>query len=347
VIDSVPDGLRVIDQDYRVVQANQAFCQQVGRSMEEIIGQPCYALSHLRGEPCAATLVCCPLHELTAKEGPLVFRDHHHNVCGVETPVEVAAARFVSGDRALVVEVIRDLAQEMKFSQEQKLSELGLLAAGVAHEIRNPLSSIHLSINAIEKVLGQSASKEALNDIMIIDKEIDRCIEVTDRLLKLTMTDTVGSDLIEIDRLVHEVMSLLRYEATQLGISVEIDIDRGLRLVGSDGDMRMIVLNLAQNAIHALPKGGCFKIAGRSLEHSIELTFEDNGVGIPPEDMPYIFHPFWSRRADDVRGTGLGLSICKAIVKSHGGKISAESEFGGGTRFLVTLPNADTKETAA
>lgn len=339
LIDAMPDGLRVIDSDFYTIKANRAFCDQLGLSMDEVVGHPCYAASHRRSEPCAATLVTCPLIELNEGGDPVTCRHHHEKKDGSTLFVEVAAARLSGpgdGSRtSLIVEVVRDLEQEMLLSHEQKLSELGLLAAGVAHEILNPLSSIRLGLRQT------SPGEEGFPDqLRIIDAEIDRCIEVTDRILKLA-APAGWPQLLSWNDIVPEVMSLLAFEAQSCRVAVEFDLAHDLRVVAPDSELRMLVVNLAQNAFHAMPSGGRLRIEGRKTPLDVSLSFSDTGVGVRSEDYVRIFQPFWSRRADGVKGTGLGLSICRAIVQRLGGSIHVESDAGKGSRFVVRLRAAE------
>jgi PAS domain S-box-containing protein len=339
LIDAMPDGLRVIDSNFRTVKANRAFCRQLGLSMGEAVGRPCYAVSHRRDEPCASTLVTCPLTELQNDDQPITCRHHHERKDGSAFFVEVAAARLPGVEsglsRNLIVEVVRDLEQEMKLSHEQKLSELGLLAAGVAHEILNPLSSIRLGLRQTSQ--GEENSADQLR---VIDAEIDRCIEVTDRILKLA-APTGLPQLLSWNDIVPEVMSLLAFEAQSCHVAVEIDLAHDLRVIAPDSELRMLVFNLAQNAFHAMPSGGRLRIEGRKTPLETSLSFADTGVGVRSEDYVRIFQPFWSRRADGVKGTGLGLSICRATVQRLGGAIHVESDAGKGSKFIVRLRAAE------
>ena len=346
IIDAMPDGVRVIDADYKVVNANAAFLDQSGRAMAEIVGQPCYASSHSRTEPCPATLVTCPLVELSGRSKPTVFRHRHIDAHGKEIPVEVSAATLAldSGDgcaKRLIVEVIRDLSTDLKLSQEQRLSELGLLAAGVAHEIHNPLASIQFGLASLKRSLSSVVDDGSSERIRLIEGEISRCIDVTSRLLKLSQGPGERRELVVLNDIVRDVLSLLNAEALNRGCEFEIDMAPELRVVASDSEMRMLVLNLAQNALHAMPQGGTLTVSGRRGEDDIVLTFADTGVGIAAENLVRIFDPFWSRRADGVQGTGLGLSICREIVKGSAGQIRVESKKGEGARFFVRLPSAD------
>lgn len=345
LIDAIPDGVRVLSEDYTVVKANAAFAAQQGLEPEAIVGQPCYATSHRRSEPCAPTLVTCPLYEIGKGQGALTCRAHHVGSDGADIPVEISAAPLVldtgSGAQRLVIEVIRDLGREMRISQEQRLSEIGLLAAGVAHEIRNPLTSVHLGFASINREISEGRVANVAEYLKLIEAEIERCIDVTSRLLKLSAPADALPELVQVSVAVAEVLSLLRAEALKCGVEVVIDVPSSLRVIASDGELRMVVFNLSQNALHAMPKGGLLEVKGELAGGKVQLTFSDTGVGIAADDLQRIFDPFWSRRADSVQGTGLGLSICREIVKHHKGTIAVRSTLGAGTRFVVTLPSAD------
>lgn len=154
-------------------------------------------------------------------------------------------------------------------------------------------------------------------------------------------------ELVSLTDIVPEVMSLLNAEAEFSQVRVETALEEGLRVLAADNDMRLLVLNIAQNAFHAMPHGGELRIIGRIVGSHVVLVFDDTGVGIRPEDMRRIFEPFWSRRADGVRGTGLGLAICREIVNRAKGRIEVSTEVGQGTRFTISLPCADSTKDAS
>ena len=345
LLDAIPDGVRVIGPDYRVELANRAFLEQQGLPTEQVVGRPCYASSHNRDTPCETTMVTCPLHEVGADRTSVVCRHRHVRADGSDLFVEISAAAVVldgDGDgnhRRMIVESIRDLSQDIALGHAHKLSELGMLAAGIAHEIRNPLSSIRVGLQAM-----QAGSAKVSADVYmeLMQEEIDKCIEVTERLLKLSVPSRGHDTLVELDQLVAEVATLLASDAEQRSIAVAIEPLDSLRVIGSDSDLRMLVLNLLQNAFHAMPEGGRLTIRGRAKEGQAWLTVQDTGCGIAPEDIERIFQPFWSRRADrgGAVGTGLGLSICREIVKAHHGRIEVASRPGEGAAFTVWLPLA-------
>jgi PAS domain S-box-containing protein len=345
VLDAVPDGIRVIDRDFRVVRANRAFCAQAGLSPTDVIGRPCHQVSHGRDEPCVSTLVTCPVVQLRASGESVKFHDRHVRGEGEDIAVEVAAAALTLADREgarlVVVEAIRDLEALAQVSHEQKLSEIDHLATGVAHEIRNPLSSIGLGLRAALGDLELGDTGEALATLKLIEPEIERCLGITSSLLKLSTPSSERVDLVVLDAAIREVLSLMVYEAESDGVAIVLRLEPDLRVIAPDSEMRMVMINLAQNALHAMPHGGQLRIDAFREAGSIVVEVNDDGVGIRPEDIDRIFLPFWSRRADGVRGTGLGLAICRTILRRAGGTLTVASTVGRGSRFTMRLPDAD------
>ena len=346
LIDTLPDGLRVIDENYKVVMANKAYAAQLQEDPAALVGVPCYAA---RGcaEPCPPTLVTCPFTALVGEGQSVKYIDRHLRKDGKDALFEITAARLrVNGSgepRSLVIEEIRDLTEQVRYSQEQRLAEIGQLATGVAHEIYNPLASVRLGLQFIMNRHPEGAGLEpdTYSYLRIVDGSVDKCIEITKRLLNLSQLPSQSTQLVSLSVIAPEVISLLRYEAEQIGVDVALDLGPAdLRVLATDSDMRMLILNLAQNAFHAMPSGGRFVLKGRIEGGNVAIEARDTGGGISPAVLPRIFDPFFSKRADGVEGTGLGLTICKAIVTRHGGTIGAETETGRGATFIVTLPFA-------
>lgn len=346
VIDAAPDGIRVIADDYTVVAANVEFCRQAGRKLEEVVGQPCYLSSHGRSEPCAPTLVVCPLVETrTRKERVKASHIHLDKSTGIAFAAEVAAAEIVGaqdgGRGRLIVESIRNLSQQVQISQEQRLSELGHLAAGVAHEIHNPLASVRLGLRAIERNL-TTQSAETREFMSAVDTEVDRCITVTERLMRLSRLPDERGALVDVAQVARDVAALLRYEAEQRNVEISLSIADNARIVAAEADLGMVLINLMQNALHAMPNGGRLTISADFVpDGDVHIRVADTGVGIPAAHLSEIFHPFWSWRADGSAGSGLGLAICKASTAKWDGRITVRSEVGAGSTFELAFPHAD------
>ncbi len=352
LVDAIPDGIRVIDsENFRIVLDNRAYRDQVGLPpAQSHAGTPCHASSQALATPCPPSMVCCPVHEIGRNGQPCKSLMKFSRADGGERQVEIFAAPLrtqVEGvEKHFVVESIRDLAKLLKFSQEQKLAEMARLATGVAHEIHNPLASIRLALHAMLRATEQDTQlAPVLSEYLkMVNGEIDRCIDVTERLLKLGITPQATAQLVAVNPAVEETLSLLAWEAGEdkVGITTQLEIPTP-RVMATDSELRAVVLNLAQNAIHAMPNGGRLSVSTRQNGEQVEIVFEDTGVGITAEDAPHVFDPFFSHRADGQSGTGLGLSICRSIIEGYGGKIEFDSQPGRGSRFVVRLPEASTR----
>lgn len=351
LVDANPDGIRVIDDQYNVVLANKAYCEHIGITLEQAVSQPCYSC-HRRDKPCIPTLICCPLHELKTETRPLKIHHSHVTTAGREIAVEIFAASMSTHPESetdqpttLIVESIRDLSKTIQISHEHKLSEIGRLAAGVAHEIHNPLASVRLALDASIRFgnRGENDIPKPIHDcLLLVDREVNRCIDVTERLLKLSMFTGVETQIVMVNQAIDETISLLKWEAAEDGVDIQLNLDSSQpRVLANESDLRIIILNLVQNAFHAITGEGVLTISTKRAARQVYLFFEDTGIGIPVENLQRIFDPFFSHRADKTEGTGLGLAITQALVERYNGKISAENKHEGGSRFILSFPDPD------
>lgn len=342
VVDAIPDGVRVIGPDYRVLIVNRAFrAQQRIDPAEDITGRPCYSLSHGRDAPCVPTMVCCPVARLSQDE-PTCRCSHTHIASdGVPVKVELQATRtemMVDGVMVpCVVESIRDLERQSTISQEQRLAEMGMLAAGLAHEVFNPLSSVSLILERLEQEPLDLAAQEYLD---LARAEIESCRQVTQSLLRLAAPGDSAAvpEPVGLSAVMHDTARLLTFEAEQSGCTIHVEAATDCVIAGRDSELRMLVFNLAQNAIHSMPDGGAVTLGCACDGDGVRLWVRDQGVGIAPEDREKVLMPFWTRRADGSQGRGLGLAICVGIVSGMGGTIAIDSTVGTGTTFTVDLP---------
>ena len=367
LVDSLPLGVRVIRQrDMQVLLANRAYFAQLGRRVDEVLGHPCHVSSHARATPCTPTLVVCPVVELSEPGQHLKTVQRHQHADGSPLSVEVHAVCIeLASDSTqpdlrerCIVESVVDLGQAVKVSHEQRLSELGMLAAGIAHEIHNPLASVRLGVQGLlhdlehgrlERHELHPAARHAVavvdDYLRLIDSEIDKCIAVTRRLLQLARAPSSVPQLVDVDTVLGDTLSLLAWdaEARQIEQYCEVGpdvVDRG-RVLADEAELRMVFLNLLQNAHHAMPEGGTLNCRIRLADGQCHVDIEDTGVGMDAAMLERIFDPFFSRRADGVAGTGLGLTIVRGCVERANGTIDVASEPGRGTRFRVSLPLAE------
>ncbi|RTZ60856.1 MAG: histidine kinase [Gammaproteobacteria bacterium] len=348
LIDAIPDGIRVIDSDFNVVLANRAYYELL-KLDKDSTPTKCYEQSHGRDAPCPPTLIACPLHEIRHKgfvSHKSIQTMYDRNGDSISTEVYSAPLFYLHKGKKkwMIVESIRDLQKEIQLSHELKLSAIGQLAAGIAHEIHNPLGSIRLALHAtLRSLSGDNCDKGQVREYLgLVDHEIDRCIDITARLLKLSASATDIPQPVRINKAIKETASLLQWEASQDGIDIELQLDpTDPRVIITDSEIRIVVLNMIQNALHAMPDGGTIQIRSEKSGSQVKIHFIDNGIGISAEDMPHIFDPFFSHRVIEEKGTGLGLTICKTIVERYDGHLHVESAPGKGAHFTMTLPDTD------
>jgi two-component system, NtrC family, sensor kinase len=226
--------------------------------------------------------------------------------------------------------------------QANKLASIGRLAAGVAHEINNPLAIINEKAGLAKDLLSvhkDGADERIIGLIDSIHGAVERCATITRRLLGFTRLGQGNIDQVELKTVVAEVLDFHHKEAEYRSITIDIDMDDDLPPFAVDRNkLQQIFLNLINNAFAAMSDGGYLLITSNRQEpNSVLITVTDDGHGIPERDLKQIFEPFFSTKTDN-GGTGLGLFITYGLVQEMGGKIAVESEVSMGTRFFITLP---------
>jgi len=226
--------------------------------------------------------------------------------------------------------------------QSQKLASLGKMAAGVAHEINNPLTSITINAHLLLEDRGpDDPDRDALT---LIAEETDRCAKIVKGLLEFSRQTPSEATDADLNDIVERALALLEKQATVRNIKVVKDLDKALPFIVVDKNkMQQVVSNLVINACEAMPDGGTLTIATRPGDDGrrIELRVSDTGVGIPKSNMGQLFDPFFTTKS---HGTGLGLAVSYGIVQQRGGTIEVESEVGKGSAFTVKLPLEETAE---
>ncbi len=294
--------------------------------------------------PHAATLLCGGLAVVLALLGEVVL---------------AAFALIAAGVSFLVVRHLIGLvakANEQKYRldqqliQSQKLAAIGELSSGIAHEINNPLAIMGQETEWIKHLLkgdnlqAPGATDELRDSLREIVSQVERCKEITHKLLDFARKKEPLIQAADVNRLIEDMARLVEKEATQNNIKLIRGYDKNLPRVSTDPPLlRQVVLNILNNAAYAIGRDGTITIATRQpTADSIELTFSDTGCGIPKEQLEKIFDPFFTTKPPG-KGTGLGLSISHSIIVKLGGRITAASEIGKGTTFTIHLPVASPK----
>jgi PAS domain S-box-containing protein len=248
---------------------------------------------------------------------------------------------FVSVGRIILVDDITErVSLESQLAQADKLSSIGLLAAGVAHEINTPLAVISSYSQMLAKQLKGDARLSPVLDK--ITQQSFRAAEIANGLLNFSRTSTTEFRETNLNQVIRDTLSLLEHQFKTAQISVDLDLVEELPAIhGNPGKLQQVFLNLLLNAKEAMPAGGRLRVATLVNGH-VEALVSDSGSGIAPEHLKRIYDPFFTTKTTpkpgDRRGTGLGLSVSYGIIQEHAGKIHVESAVGSGTTFHLEFP---------
>ena len=265
-----------------------------------------------------------------------------------DATVNIAVAPLISreGDRIgrlIIFDDITDRAElERKLVQADKLSSIGLLAAGVAHEVNTPLAVISTYAQMLAKQIADDVQKAPL--LEKIARQTFRASEIVNSLLNFSRTSPTEFVSLDLNKVLRETLTLLDHQLTKARIEVQLHLEDKLpRMKGNPGKLQQVFLNLFLNARDAMESGGILSVKTTSPDEShpglVRVEIADSGAGIRPENLPRIFDPFFTTKGAR-KGTGLGLSVSYGIVREHGGDIEVESEPGAGTRFHLSFPEA-------
>ncbi|UCH93560.1 MAG: GHKL domain-containing protein [Candidatus Aminicenantes bacterium] len=238
-------------------------------------------------------------------------------------------------------------SQSMQMVQTEKLRTLGTMAAGIAHELNNPMMGI---LNYVQYCLKHTAADDRRHPVLTdAEKEIRRCIYIVENLLTFSRTETVDrkwQEKVKLASIIDRILRLLSYKISTDHISITKKYAENIPDILSDvNQMEQVFLNLINNALDALKPGNKkeIHIEMQTKGNFLEVTIADTGCGIKPGDLSKIFDPFFTTKEAGM-GTGLGLSVVSSIIREHGGKITCESEPAQGTTFKVFLPISPRKE---
>ena len=258
--------------------------------------------------------------------------------------LNLAIAPLVSKDmqqigRLIIFDDVTDRDElERRLVQADKLSSIGLLAAGVAHEVNTPLAVISTYAQMLAKQISGDDQKSKLLDK--IAKQTFRASEIVNSLLSFSRTSSTEFVEVDLNRIIQDTLSLIDHQLRKSGIETKLHLAPSLPPVkGNSGKLQQVFLNLFLNARDAMEAGGALTVRSWSEDGFARVDIADSGQGIAPEHLARIYDPFFTTKAAR-KGTGLGLAVTYGIVREHGGNIEVESRLGGGSRFHVELPLA-------
>jgi PAS domain S-box-containing protein len=350
LIDALTDAVLVVDAEHRVVAANRRYLEVFGSKRQQITGARCgdavlcpEAATLSDGEPCAA---CLTLRTRKPVQRIRAIPDSE----GKPHRWEATFNPVLDNDGAVthVVEVWRDISErsmlEAQLSHSERLAALGSLAAGVAHEINNPLASVLASVESVQRWLKrtpgipESAVAEVEEVIGACEREIGRMHETTEKLMLLAQPVSVEPSWVNLNNAARDTISLLRYQMRKQQIKCLEELDNDLPDIWCrEGGVRSICMNLMMNAVQAMPDTGRLMVRTRSDGDVVTLEIEDTGPGISMKIIERIWDPFFTTKPVG-KGTGLGLSITRTLVERYGGHIQVRTQVDEGTMFAVELP---------
>ncbi len=336
LVENMPIGLVALDRENKVIAYNAWAESILGRSAGEVIGRPA-------GEVLPDT--CREILGELQRSGRVIEKETECSVStGKTVPLEVIATTLKEegGRPQGSVVLFRDLTEvrqlKAEIARSQRLASIGSLAAGVAHEIRNPLSSIKGFATYFKEKLSGNPEDIKTADIMI--QEVERLNRVIRQLLDLSRPMEIEKKPTRLGPLLDHTVRLIDVHARKRGITVKTDVSPEAPFVMADPDrIKQVLLNLCLNAIEAMQARGTLTLSlGRHNEKMVRVEVSDTGAGIPGDDLENIFDPYYTTKSS---GTGLGLAIVHRIVEAHGGEIRVRSEAGRGTVFIILLPSSD------
>jgi PAS domain S-box-containing protein len=324
IIEASPAGIAVLDEGGRIVSANLAFAALAGADPDALKRKQLLDVVPLDRVPSPAD----GLIELGIVDGR-----------GRERSIQASVAPFSSARGAAVVLVINDItervAMERKLEEKERLASLGIMAAGIAHEVNTPITGISSYAQMLLDATESSDPRYPL--LKKVERQTFRASRIVNSLLKLARNQEVESTPVDVRELVSECLELLRDRTEALRIRVESNGDGAAIVAGSDGELQQVFTNLLQNAIEAMHDGGTLRVTTRLADPWVEVAIDDTGPGIDGAVRERVFEPFYSTK-QRAGGTGLGLSISHEIVRRHGGELSIEDRPDGpGCRFVVRL----------
>lgn len=324
ILSAIGGGILLIDKNAKILWANEmmkeiAGMDLIGKYCEEIWGD-----CDIKGTYIKDNIETITLATFLGK------RDRYFQITtapikGIDGKIE-GYIRFVQD-----ITEIKKLEEQMV--QSEKLASIGRLAAGIAHEIGNPLTSIFSFVQILREMEEDEFKKESLDTIYF---HINRISEILKQLSGFSKMPSGERKECYINEIIQTSVNLIQYDKKAKNINIVKELSPTLPMIAIDGNqLSQVFVNLILNAIDAMPDGGTLTIRSMMKEKDIVIQFEDTGIGIPREELSKIFDPFFTTKE---RGTGLGLAVSYNIIKKMNGTLSVESELGKGTIFTITIP---------
>lgn len=339
LFESLPHGVYTIDPEYRLLAVNPYRRQHAGHLTGDLAGQICYVTLFGRHEPCPECRVAETLSQAcsTQRSERRWKAGDEPSEWDIQTFPVLSPDGSPSGALLLEQDVTDHTRLEGILIQSEKLAAIGQLAAGIAHEINNPLTAIIANAQILARSL--PAGDDMQESVELIARAGARATQTLRNLLDFARKGQHQLTLTDINDTLRRSLALVQHELMTRMVEVDFLPEENLPLIlANQENLQSVWLNLIMNAIDSLDKiPARLRVITRRGQGHLLVIVEDNGKGIPRDHLSRIFEPFYTTKAPG-QGTGLGLSVCQRIVTQHGGRIWAESQPGQGSVFTVELP---------
>ncbi len=349
VINSIDDGIVVLDEKRQVLAANDAFLQRTRCGRSDVVGCGCREIAAgMCASPECPTLVCLQsgerqvrICERAGPDGQIVWEEVH------ASPI-----KGPSGGITRVVEVWRDIsdrrAAEARLAESHRLASIGVLASGFSHELNTPLATVLTCVEGILREArganGVAPDLDRVGETATIAREqLLRCRSVTQHFLRMARGQSTSGDLVDVGSAVAAAARLTIPTARAHGVTVDVSAPPRAHVRVDEAELQHALMNLLLNAVQSCASGGVVRVDVEDGD-PVRIRISDNGCGIQPEHQKRIFEPFFSLRQG---GTGLGLFLALSFVRRWGGDIAVTSAAGDGSTFEVRLPTLAAAEQAA
>jgi two-component system sensor histidine kinase HydH len=340
LVTNMPIGLVALDDNQRITSLNNAAGSVLKLLPDEVIGE--------HAEKILPAELWHLLKSLNAEKGVVEKEIDCTLHKGEVIPLEISATLLNDEEGTFLGNVVlfKDLSEVRSLRKEiarsQRLASVGRLAAGVSHEIRNPLSSIKGFATYFKERYYDVPENQQISNLMI--QEVDRLNRVVGQLHEFARPITVSKKSIPIKAYLKDSLKLIERQASEANISIKTDFDSEIDEILIDPDrINQVLLNIYLNAIDSMNNGGSLTVmlSKNPKKNGIEIKVADTGTGISEGDLSHIFDPYFTTKAS---GTGLGLAIVHNIMEAHGGEIAIESRLGQGTKVTIFLPYTETRD---
>jgi PAS domain S-box-containing protein len=359
----IREPLFLLQQDFRILDANEPMLSLLGLPKEEVIGRTCHEVSHRSLQPCNSKTCHCPMEE-TLKTGLSAHAIHEHldrqnKPCYLEVFTYPLKNNY--GQVDMVFEFYRDITDDLesrletkarqvkkdlaRLVHEDKMIALGKLVASSVHEINNPIAGIHTLAKLMLRTLDEDQLEaEQLEEfrryLELVAHESSRCGQIVSNLLSFSRQQEMERRPVVINDIIRSVILLCQHRMQLQNIIIDEKLDPDLpEIIGDYNQIQQCIMNVIFNAMEAMPDGGklTLRTSLKRKNRMVHIDISDTGCGIPEENLSVIFEPFFSTK-EVSQGVGLGLSVVYGIIREHQGNIYVQSEVGKGSTFTIRFP---------